>query len=725
MLHHRRTTRVITFMLALVFSLSALLPVSKPVLASGLPSALFDANSVGWASVRNMTQAAFQAYFDARSAEGYMLIDTEVDVIGGQLLRGGVFQKNLDGRGWASHSSLTSSEFSAKWTQYKNDNYRLIDQETYVLGGVRYYAGVWIQNKENLAWASYRNVSSADFSAKFQTYKNAGYIPVDVEAYPFGSSTAYAAVWVKNAEGLKWQLWRDMSSTGYAEKFDLYKSQYRVADLESYMVGGQQRYAAIWIENKNGRSWYAYRDMTSKAFGDKWAQLWDAGYRLVNYEVYPTADGVRYAGIWRQNSSRPNWALKNAVTAYLQSQAELYDIPGMSVAIAEDGQFVYLRGFGYADVDDQKIATSQTIFRLASVSKAVAGVLTMRLVEQNEFALNDFSRTHVPQMPAHQTHRIRHLVSNRSGVGHYDELGSPPNAPYATALLASATLWNAPLSFAPGTGYKYSTHAFTLLGAVMEAATGQTINTIVTSRITNPQGLTTLRPEDRSVANANRATLYQNDNDEATPDNISWKVLGGGLESSGYDLARFGVKLLNGSILSAASRTTMWTPPDGLSADGLGWKTGSESGTPVVAKDGAQLGANSYIRIYPDKNIVITVLTNRKGGGHSAPDIGRKIGQMMLAAEAVAANTQEMTAVSEVEQVEMAEPAEVVDVAVADDAITSVEEATVGELASENAETLVENIITVDTTPVLDGANEQSTDAAEDFVLLFLPLVQR
>ncbi|MCW5853250.1 MAG: serine hydrolase [Anaerolineae bacterium] len=609
-----------------VIALVSLLPGAAQA-SGGLPSALFDPNSVGWASVRNLTSSDFSADFEDRKDDGYMVTDIEVVEMEGVQRVSAVWKKNTDRRGWHSHRNLSDAEFHTKWTTYREQGYRLIDQEAYVLDGDRYYAGVWVENREGLNWGSYRNATSDEFHDKYLEYKNAGYIPIDVEAYPMAGEIRYSAVWVKNAEDLDWVLLRNMTSDEYHDRFEQYKGRYRVHQVMSYRRNGVQNYAAIWIENKNGRGWKALRDMTAQSYGDNWARYNDAGYRLTEFEVYETANGWRYAGVWRQNSERPSWALRNEVDAYLEGQMQQYKIPGMSVVIAQDGEIKYMRGFGYADVNDEKIATSKTVYRLASVSKAVAGVITMRLVEKGEFTLGTKTRALVPSLPAQHTHTLRQLVSNRAGVGHYDENGSS-NAQYNTALVATVFFRNNPLVCAPGTCYYYSTHGYTLLGAAMEAATGKNIGQIVRDEITTPLNLPTLRPENRSVPDPNRAAVYKSDTtaqDEVSADNISWKVLGGGLESSAYDLARFGMKLAGGTVLSNTSRTTLWTKPDNLKNYALGWDTATD----YVGKGGDQLGSDSYIRIYPDEKIVVAVLTNRNKP-HSAPTMGAYVGNLVF-----------------------------------------------------------------------------------------------
>jgi CubicO group peptidase (beta-lactamase class C family) len=600
--------------------------------AAGLPSAVYDQNSVGWLSVRNMTSAQFSTYFDQKSRDGYMVIDIEVDEIDGVQRVGAVWQKNTDNRGWYEYRNLTSDEFHAKWDELRLKGFRVVDQDAYTLDGKLYWAGVWLENKEGLAWASRRNLTSAQFASEFDDYSKRGFIMVDVEAYTAGNDTLYGAVWVQNAENLDWVEWRNLTDAEFKEKFDAYKDKYRMLDIESYRIGGKQYYAGIWIENKNGRGWAEYRNMTAKQYGDKWLQLRDAGYRVIDFEAYPTDDGWRYAGIWRQNSERPNWVLKDEVGALAQDEFEDEDIPGMSIAIARNGTFLYLRGFGEADMDDDIIAHSRTVYRLASVSKAVCGVLGFRLQQQGSVNLSSQVNSLVAGMPAAYTFNLSQTLSNRSGIGHYADYSSVEDD-YTTALAAAQEIWDQSNSlpyWPPGSTYKYSTHAYTFFGAGVEGAMGQSIFNIFPNALTNPFALNSLRIENRDVPDKYRASLYDSDNDEVGADNLEWKVCGGGLESSAYDLARFGIKTMNGTILNVASRTAMWTPPDGMSNYAFGWDTGTEDGTQVVAKGGVQRGARSYIRMYPELGIVIVVLTNRRDGGHDPTQLAKDIGALML-----------------------------------------------------------------------------------------------
>ncbi len=631
----RPSPRLLALLATLLLILSGAPHAPQAQAAAGAPLSLFDKPSTGWLSVRNMSVADHQAFFDQKSAQGYMMIDAERMEISGQLRVSSVWQSNSDGRAWASRSNLTDAQFDSYWKEYKDAGMRLIDQDAYEVDGAIRYAGIWMQNKENLGWASFQGQLDADFSATFDRLKDS-MIMVDVESFVLGDERRYSSIWVQNSEGLGWIERRNMTSNEYADKFDEYaKAGYRVVDLESYMLGnGAQRYAAIWVQNTSGRGWFAYRDMGAQGFSNRWNQLRDAGYRLIDFEVYETDAGPRYAGVWRQNSSRPNWSLKDQVNALAEQYADSNDLAGMSVAIAVGGQFVYLRGLGDANIAQDKWFHSGTIARPASGCKAVAGVLALEMQEQGLVNLSNTTRSYVPSLPALHTHTLRQLLSNRAGVRHYNN-GSDPTKDvddqYNTQLAAAALFSADPLVFAPGTDYGYSTHGYTLLGAALEGATGDSTATLLREQLSEPFGLTTLRAENRSAPNANRATLYMGTNsgpEEVDPDNISWKLLGGGCEASTADYARLGIKLLNGSILGPAALNTLWTPPDGQANYAMGWDTGTHLGEQVVAKSGAQTGAASYIRIYPDQEIVIAILSNQRG--HSPRDLAVSIGALLL-----------------------------------------------------------------------------------------------
>jgi CubicO group peptidase (beta-lactamase class C family) len=303
-------------------------------------------------------------------------------------------------------------------------------------------------------------------------------------------------------------------------------------------------------------------------------------------------------------------------------------------------------------------------------------------------------------LPITHSHFVSQTLTNRSGVGAYSE-HPDMSGNYATAYAAAQDLWDTPLVSAPGAQCYYSTHAYTYAGASMEDAAGSPIDEILADTFQTPYGLSTLRAEDRSLPDADRSLLYGLDDDgnnaEVPADDLSWKVLGGGMEGSAYDLTRWGNRLTNGTVLNADSLDLLWTAPDGNCNYAFGWNTGTHLGHRVVAKRGSQRGARAYIRIYPDDDIVIVILSNRWTG--KTIQLGRDIGAEILNAPTTmsAASARAVTQELDEPDSEAVPPEEIVWAPVS----------------------------TPEHVPTEEETQEPQSDAVALFQSVFIPLVQR
>jgi CubicO group peptidase (beta-lactamase class C family) len=590
----------------------------------GPPSAVFDPPAVAWASVRDQSSAAFAETFAKMKAGGYLVIDLEVDAAPGDYRVGAVFQRNTDNRTWRSLRDLTEAQFATEKAKAATDGLRPVDFETYQLGSQRRYAAVWVQNVEKLGSAMQHDLTSAAFSTWFQQQKAAGRLPLDIEQYRTPAGMRYAAVWADNKENLAWQLHRDLTSAQYGTLFAQNQATFRMLALDSVTTAAGQRYAGIWVANPGQRQWRERRDMTAGDWNNWWSRYSDEGFRLISYERYATPAGIRYAGIWRQNSDRPAWSLRAKVDARVQQHLTDNKVPGVSVAIVQNGEYRFMRGFGQADVANDVWLDSKHVLGLASVSKAVAGTLTLRLADQNKVKPGEKTSVYLPAIPAQHTHTLKQLADNRGCVQHYNEgSGFGANTPYATSLASAQEFWKDPLVCTVGASH-YSTHGYTILCAALEQAAGQNTADLIRTRLTTPYGLGTLRAKRLTDTDVRRSPIYDEANKKISFVDETAKICGGGMESTPADIAWFGHRLAKGEILSAASMTAMW----GTTGYSYGWSVGTENGHKVAAKDGANTGARSYLRIYPDDDIVVAVMSNRRG--HDTTKLGQDLGALIL-----------------------------------------------------------------------------------------------
>ncbi|HEX8343139.1 MAG TPA: serine hydrolase [Actinoplanes sp.] len=622
----RRTARRSLAALTIAGLTGALLTAASPATAHpAAPSAVFDPPAVAWASVRDQSSAAFATTFKNMSAKGYLVVDLEIDVTGADYRVGAVFQRNTDKRAWRSLRDLTATQYATATAKATSDGLRPVDIETYEIKGQRRFAVVWVQNVERWGSAMRHNLSSAQFSSWFEEQKAAGRLPADIEQYQTAAGMRYAAVWVDNAEKLAWQLARGVTSTQYGQLFTKFQGAYRMLALDSVTTAAGQRYAGIWIANPGKRQWRERRDMTGNQWNNWWHRYADEGFRLVSYERYTTAGGTRYAGIWRQNTDRPSWSLRAGVDARVQAHVNDNNVPGVGVAIIQNGQFRYLRGFGDADVANDVWLDSGHVLGLASISKAVAGVLTLRLADQTVITPGDLTAKHLADLPDHHTHTLKQLADNRGCIQHYNEgSGFGSDTPYPTSLASAKEFWDDPLVCTVGASH-YSTHGYTILCAALEQAAGQNTADLIRTRLTTPFGLGTLRAKRLTDTGVRRSPIYASDNSPIPFVDESAKICGGGMEATPADLARFAHRLLKGQILSPVSMQALWGPKSGYS---YGWSIGTQDGHKVVAKDGANTGARSYLRVFPDDDIVVAVMSNRRG--HDINQLGADLATMVL-----------------------------------------------------------------------------------------------
>lgn len=179
-----------------------------------------------------------------------------------------------------------------------------------------------------------------------------------------------------------------------------------------------------------------------------------------------------------------------------------YDIPGAALAVTRRGRLVYARGFGYADVEAGTLVQPGSLFRIASVSKAITGMAVNRLIQEGRLSLSErvFGPTGILDDAGYQTIQDRrvldievgHLLAHIAGFPGEGE-GDPQfdSVPVAAAMgvatppeavtVIQYVLAKTSLLFAPGTRYLYSNVGFNVLGRIIEKRSGMTYEAYVRS----------------------------------------------------------------------------------------------------------------------------------------------------------------------------------------------------------------------------------------------------
>ena len=186
-------------------------------------------------------------------------------------------------------------------------------------------------------------------------------------------------------------------------------------------------------------------------------------------------------------------AVASALEPFIQRAMAEKQLPALSLALVDDRQIVWARGFGFADPDAKVPATAGTIYRAGSVSKLFTDIGIMQLVERGELDLDAPVTRYLPDFrpknPFGKPITLRELMSHRSGlvreppVGHYFD----PSAPSLRATVNS--LNSTTLVYAPGTHTKYSNAGITVAGYVLERLKATPYAEYLKQAVLDPMGL--------------------------------------------------------------------------------------------------------------------------------------------------------------------------------------------------------------------------------------------
>lgn len=311
-----------------------------------------------------------------------------------------------------------------------------------------------------------------------------------------------------------------------------------------------------------------------------------------------------------------DFELLDALAMDLVAAAKL---PGLSVAILQDGELAFARGYGSMDLQAGTPVTMETRFRCASVSKAITATALAKLVQEGRLDLDAPVTRYVPTWPESPVITPRQLAGHLAGVAHYqphDRIERTRH--YDSVTEALGVFRDSPRAGDPGEAYTYSTHGFTLLSAVIEGASGLPFLDYLEREIFGPLGMTGSGPDLRAAPSPHMSTLYGRRGGEPVriphPEDPSYKWAGGGLVSTPADLVRMADAYMNGFLAPGIvaewfeSQRTVAGDETGV---GIAWRIGEDRvGRRVIHHSGSMGGARTTLVIVPDERLAIAVMTN-------------------------------------------------------------------------------------------------------------------
>ncbi len=277
------------------------------------------------------------------------------------------------------------------------------------------------------------------------------------------------------------------------------------------------------------------------------------------------------------------------------------------------------KGYDYANQERKVRNSSETIFRIGSVTKPFTTVLIMRLVEQGKIDLAAPVSTYLPELDKRMYQvTVKQLLQQTSGIADYTETPLTCSAFQQRPIepLKFVACFNElKLDFIPGSKFSYSNSNYYLLGALLEKITGQSFEQNLQKQILQPLKIT--HTGYQAATTPNFAQGYTSTDGKIVPANIkdiSRAYTAGGMFSTVEDLYRFEQALRGESLLKKATLEQVFAENKAVEPSyyGFGWYVGPDSSSQDYRTfhEGGIAGFSSCVDRYLKNGLCIIVLSN-------------------------------------------------------------------------------------------------------------------
>ena len=247
---------------------------------------------------------------------------------------------------------------------------------------------------------------------------------------------------------------------------------------------------------------------------------------------------------------------------------------GLTAGVARDGQIIWQDHEGLEDKKNKVAFDANTVSRMASIAKPMTCVAILQLHEQGLLDIDATIDTYLPDYPKDKASRItvKQLMQHSSGIGQYKNKKENNNKKHYKNFNAAMDIFsNRKLVFDPGSSFGYSSYGYTVLGAIIESASGMSYGDYMKKHIWDIAGMQTITIENSKQTYEHQSVPYhrQSNGKIKVTDGVdlSDRVPAGGFQCTAEDILRFGMALMDGSLINDSSFEMMMTD-SGLKKEG-------------------------------------------------------------------------------------------------------------------------------------------------------------
>ncbi|MEM8954395.1 MAG: serine hydrolase domain-containing protein [Verrucomicrobiota bacterium] len=312
--------------------------------------------------------------------------------------------------------------------------------------------------------------------------------------------------------------------------------------------------------------------------------------------------------------------LREAVGAIAAEWVDSKKTAGLSIGVAKGGEVLVAEGYGSANLELKVPAHAESVYRIGSVTKQFTAVAILLLVEEEKIGLDDLLSRWLPDFDTRGYDvTVLQLLQHTSGIrsmtslsAFQEQVREDAGREEVLALIEGETF-----DFPPGQQFKYSNSGYYLLGAIIEAASGQAYGQFLRERIFEPLRMESTRVGGWRPLISNRASGYARWGVyflNAEPISMTQPFAAGAMVSTVGDLMKWQRGLVEGEMLGDASwemMTTRGVTNKGTEIPyGCGVFVQRLAGRSVIRHGGGIKGFRSELLYFPRSDVTVVVLAN-------------------------------------------------------------------------------------------------------------------
>ncbi len=335
------------------------------------------------------------------------------------------------------------------------------------------------------------------------------------------------------------------------------------------------------------------------------------------------------------------------IDSLVQSALDKTPQAGVAIAVVKDGEVIHSKGYGLRSVKTGEKVDENTLFSIASNSKAFTTMALGMLIDEGKLSWTDKVVQYIPEFEMYDPYVTAHftildLVTHRSGLGlgAGDLMFIPDGSDFTVDDVVRSFQYQTPVSEFR-TKYDYDNLLYIVAGEVIHRVSGTPWDSFIEQRIMRPLGMSRSAGYFENVKDLkNVAMPHSNEHGELRQLEVYRdpnKLFGpaGGIYASVNDLTKWMLCNLNGGTLGETKLVSedihreLWTPYTNIGynatpkdpyrshykAYGLGWNLTDQNGYTIVSHTGGMPGMLSHTILIPELNVGIVVLTNTAPGG--------------------------------------------------------------------------------------------------------------